>query len=85
MAVTDWERQIAAEELLNLQYHLTTLTAQIQTDLSGLAEESDVATINTAKTAYDVTRAAYADYGNIRVPAAVNTAIFSKIAEEAAA
>lgn len=85
MAVTDWERQIAAEELLNLQYHLTTLAAQVQTDLSGLAESSTVAEIHTAKTAYDVTRNAFANYGNIRIPAPVNTTIFTKIAAEAAA
>lgn len=85
MALHDYERQIAAEELLVLQCGLTTLASTIQTAFTLLAEASDVTTIQAAKTAYDAARNAYADYNNIRLPAVANTAIFTKIATEAAA
>ena len=85
MAMHPLELEIAAEELLVLQFYMTGLAAQVTTGLSELAEDSDVTTIAAAKVAYDAARNAYASYGNIRLPAVVNSGIFTRIAAEAAA
>lgn len=88
MALNPLEKQMAAEELLVLQYYLTSLAAKVTADLTALTAAGQNATataINAAYIAYNTDRNAYADYGNVRLPTVVNTSIFTKIAAEAAA